>query len=100
MMDETVKIFKEYFRDIYSANPATCAGLCDSITPPSLGPAAYELRRCCKAGCSDENVLSQQQCQKEFCPGKCMEQVLVNNTEEILIQCIAICSRGCSRRFG
>ena len=89
-MDETVKVFQKYFRDIYSASAKTCAGACDEATPASLGPNAYELRQCCKQACSDESIKSELDCVDRFCKTLCMQGPN---------ECMAKCTVGCHRRF-
>lgn len=92
-MDETINIFKTYFRDIYSASSKTCAGACDEATPSSLGPLAYDLRQCCKSACSDTAafITSEDSCANDFCVKACRD---INSTE-----CMRICTVGCHKRF-
>ena len=98
-MDDSFKLFKDYFRDIYSATTGTCAGECDDATPASLGPVAYEFRRCCKAACSEEGVQSLSQCRDTFCSARCAAEALVSDRKTILDDCIGVCQVGCEKRF-
>jgi hypothetical protein len=97
-MDDSLKLFREYFRDIYTASSGTCAGICDKATPASLGPSAYEIRRCCKNACSDSGIDSLEQCRTQFCMSKCNSETLVTQME-IVNDCVSVCQLGCDHRF-
>ena len=98
-MDDSLKLFKEYFRDIYTANKGSCAGDCNDATPASLGHAAYEMRRCCKEACSEESIRSLDECREVFCVQRCTSETLVQSNTDTLKQCVEICQRGCGHRF-
>jgi hypothetical protein len=95
-MDDTIRVFSEYFRDIYSASSSNCAGKCDSVTPPTSGPNGYDLRRCCKAACADQRIASVKQCKAEFCPEICATEMI---DKSALSECVRICSEACGIRF-
>jgi hypothetical protein len=97
-MDDSLNLFKEYFRDIYTATSGTCAGACDEATPAKLGPAAYEIRRCCKSACSEDSIKSLADCDTSVCEVKCRNEVLVNELNKMK-ECLEICELGCRRRF-
>lgn len=90
-MDRTLEILKEYFRDIYAASESNCAGMCDTLTPASMGPAAYEIRRCCKYACVNQL--------KTDCSQKCTQEVLIGSDSKVLDKCVEICQRACRFSF-
>ena len=98
-MDETVKIYREYFRDIDAASPSTCAGTCDSATPAALGAEGYEIRRCCKLACSDGGVESLNFCETSFCFERCQESRQIAVSAASMDKCVEICKVGCKKRF-
>ena len=98
-MDDSLKLFKEYFRDIYTANVGSCAGACNEATPASLGSATYEIRRCCKEACNDALISSLDECKEVFCVRRCQSESLVSRSQENVQTCIERCSVGCLNRF-
>lgn len=98
-MDDSLKLFKDYFRDIYTANKGSCAGKCNEITPPALGPAAYEMRRCCKEACSEGSLESLDECRGIFCVRRCTSETLAGSSADSLSRCVEICQQGCEHRF-
>lgn len=96
-MDATIKIFTDYMRDIYA--PSTCAAVCDAGTPASLGPIAYEVRRCCKSACSDNAVKDEATCKSFFCEVQCRMEVLIAASPEATEKCMQVCASGCAKRF-
>lgn len=94
-----MKVFTEYFRDIYSASETSCAGICDSATPAaSLGPEGYDIRKCCKSACSSRSVTSLSSCETDFCTARCNDSHQIKEGGA-LAKCVEICSIGCRERF-
>lgn len=95
-MDETLKVFTEYFRDIYAASGSSCAGVCDAETRPALmGPEGFEIRKCCKSACSDKSITTLEFCEDYFCEEKCAS---IRETD-FVSKCMQTCKVACRNRF-